>query len=177
MRLAFIVLFVTVAAAHAEPPPSKVVSLTAGAGFALNQLDSQDLYDSNVSPSLRLDVAWHATPRLAFGIHSGIVLAHIVDLTRNDEDVSYYLAFELGATAQIELDRLWLAPWIGASKMSAPSLYTFGDDASLAYGFAAGYGVYTTSDRHYVDLFASAMRTSKGTTPFMSFTLGVDFRF
>jgi hypothetical protein len=197
MRLAVVVLLVTVGVADAEPPSK--LALTAGVGVGVSHLEA-DTLDAGFTPglSLRVDAAYRVTPHVAIGVHSGLARARGQQYELDEDPLpgappyTYdfdYTALELGVTVQLAFDRGWLAPWLGMSKLfgSDGDLESWGN-TTLGYGVAAGYGVYATHAGHYVDAFVSATRSSKDnpsyapgvtarTESFLAFTFGVDFRY
>jgi len=171
MRRAFIVSsMVVAAAANAEPLPAS--TMTVGVGVAVSKLDARGFKD--VEPgftsacSLRLDLAVRLDPHIALGIHGGV--------TPSNERFDY-VGLELGATMQFVFDHGWIAPWFGVSKLTGLD-GTFGtaEDVRGAFGIAAGSIVYTTSEGHHVDVFASATRSGNYKT-YESYTLGLDWRY
>jgi len=117
MRLAFVVLLLTVAAAHAEPPPSDI-TVTADVGVAITHLNDEFL-DAGFTTgvSFRLDLAYRLNPHVAIGFHFGLVRAQGMQFESfpNQEPcplIAYsfdYTAFEFGGTAQLAFDRFWVA--------------------------------------------------------------------
>lgn len=193
MRLAFVVLLLTVAAAHAEPPPSDL-TVTAGVGVAISHL-SDEFLDAGFTTgaSFRLDLAYRLNPHLAIGVHFGLAQGQglqyesFVEGQAPCPPSTYefgYTAFELGGTAQLAFDRFWVAPWIGSSALGGDEgdLETWGT-STLGYGIAIGYGVYALPQGHYIDAYASAMRSLKDIDypgprdPFVSFNFGVAYRY
>jgi hypothetical protein len=189
-RLAVVPLAVTVA--HAEPAPvEQPLVVTAGIGVAMSHLraDLDDGYTSGLSA--RLDAAYRVAPHVSVGVHGGLARGSALqpgfcypgDCRPGFEplpDTVSYTAFEIGATAVIALGDAWLAPWLGASKLSSDVLDA---NATLGYGVAAGYTLHTTAEGHRLGVFASAMRTTKhddlmdADQPFVSVTLGVDLQY
>jgi len=193
MHTTSFVLLLTAGVANAEPPPSPW-TVTAGLGVAWSHLESE-YYDLGYTSglSLRVDVAYRIHPRIAIGIHGGYAAA-TGETAEYRPPICYvydfdYHALELGVTAQLGLDRFWIAPWFGVSKLSTEydDLAESGN-ATLGVGVAAGYGLYQTLGGHYIDVYTSAAGSltdnpyySPGFPPryepFVSFTLGVDFRY
>jgi hypothetical protein len=181
--------------ADAEPPAS-AWTVTAGLGVAWSHLRSETL-DAGFTPGLsaRGEVGYRVDRHVALGVHAGLASAtgHEYPICEDPlpgaqpytSDYSY-TAFELGLTAELVFDEFRIAPWVGISSLSGGSVAAAGN-AKLGYGVVAGYGIYRTLNGHYLDIFASAMRSTKDnpdsfgsppfTEPFTSFAAGVDFRY
>jgi len=191
MRLAFAVVVVTAAAAHAEP--ASKITVTAGAGIAMTHLEDEASdagFTSGVS--FRLDAAYRIRSDVAVGIHGGLLLAQ-AEGWATGQDITYgynYSGVEVGVTAQLVFDRFWAAPWIGISKLAGPLDLDTTANTALGYGFAIGYGIYALADGHYIDVFASGLGSPKvnplyfpgpGAAPptvsFTTFTVGLDYRY
>jgi hypothetical protein len=191
MRLAFAVVIVTAAAAHAEPPSR--ITVTAGAGIAMTHLADEISgagFTSGVS--FRLDAAYSVRSDVAVGIHGGLLRAQ-AEGWATEQDITYgynYSGVEVGVTAQLVFDRFWAAPWIGISKLDGPLDLGTTVNTVLGYGFAIGYGIYALAGNHYVDVFVSGLDSPKvnpiyvpgpGSAPptvsFTTFTVGLDYRY
>lgn len=194
MRLAFIVLLVTVASAHAEPEPPDF-TFSVGAGVAWSHLETPFRDDGfTAGPSLRFDLGYRIKPHLAIGAHFGVARGQSLQyesFESGEEPCPPYLyefdytSVEFGVMAQLVFDRFWLAPWIGTSELLGET----GDldsrgNTSLGYGVAAGYGFYALPSGHYVDVVASAARSLKDDStdlgppvPFVAFSFGIAYRY
>jgi len=188
MRLASIALLITCGAANAEP--SKL-TVTAGGAVAATHLETEiDDVGFTAGLAIRLDAAYRVTSCLALGIHGGAMGAsgrQHAYMQFYDYDFDYS-GLELGATAQLVFDRLWVAPWIGISKLLGSADLEAAVHTSLGAGIAIGYGFYELPDGHYIDVFASATASAKDnlyyeagynspTNAFVTFALGIDYRY
>jgi hypothetical protein len=183
--------------AGAEPAPHTNMTVTVGAGVAYSDIpeDNYQSYEAarSFTPgwALRVDVARFVHPQIAVGVHAAISRAQGLDTEhRSMFNVDWefsYSPVELGLTAQLVIDRFWLAPWVGVHGITADDGYLadWVTSPSLGLGLAAGGTVYRDGV-HRVDLFASATRSVKhdadyGTPEgydetFLGFAVGIAYR-
>jgi hypothetical protein len=189
----FVVIAATLGAADAANADS--LTMAAGVGVAWTELRSA-MFDAKEASftsgaALRLDVMEPVHPNLMVGVHGG--WAHATGIAHAYEQGEYdfsYNPLELGVTAQLTIDRVWIAPWLGISKLLSSDLEEAGD-ASFGYGLAAGCSIYSWRNEgprvHYVDVFASVTRSTKANPdyildepnrePYLGFAVGLDVRY
>lgn len=199
MRLAVVTVvgFGAVSTVAAEPPappppamPLPPVTFTLGGGVAWTGARSLHFNDDGITfvagASARFDLELRLHPNVAVGIHAGFARSnayvHFFEQGLNDVD---YTANELGLTVQLAFDHVWIAPWVGRSKLDGD----VSEDAhpTLGGGLTVGVPVLQVGNLAF-DVFAAASGSMKDNSdgylagepvhePFYQFTVGVDARF